>query len=215
MNQRRSRRANYRAVAALSALSVVLGTSPAIAQDATILDSKTVEELKPVEAVPAEEQVAERFIVTFNNMTGLNKERRMKVIDEIVGEHSSDASFVREMFDGSYVVELDPPVPADKVPSLRGHLESKAEIAYADIDFKLYSLGVPNDEYYQHQWHLTADTGVNSEAAWNTGTTGRGTTIAVVDTGITRHPRPAEQGATGRRHDLQRVDGPRRWRPRQ
>ena len=188
MNQRLSRRATYRVITALAACGLTLGISPAVAQDLNSFDSKSVEDLKPEEPVAADQQVAERFIVTFNDMTGLNQDRRMKVIDEIVSEHSSDASFVREMFDGSYVVELDPPVPADRVMSLRGHLESKAEIAYADIDFKQYNLAIPNDQHYKHQWHLWAQNGVKAEAAWDTGATGRGVTIAVVDSGITYHP---------------------------
>ena len=97
---------------------------------------------------------ASRFIVTFNKMATLDQDRRMQLLDNIVKEYSSDASFVREMFDGSYVVTLDPPVPAEKVPSLRGTLESKAEIAYADIDRVQYSTASPNDDLYQEQWHL-------------------------------------------------------------
>lgn len=178
--------------AAVAASTVALGmaAAPAVAQDASKFESTTIEELQngSLAAVPQDELPAGRFIVTFNNMTGLDKDRKMGVLDEIVKEHSSDASFVREMFDGSYVVELDPPVPAEDVPSLRGHLESKAEIHTAQVDRIQYSAAVANDEHYQYQWHLFEDNGANVEAAWDTGADATDTVIAVVDSGITRHP---------------------------
>ena len=142
-----------------------------------------------IASIPAVTAGATRFIVTFNEMTTLDQDRRMEILDEIVKEHSSDASFKREMYDGSYVVNLDPPVPADKIPSHRGHLESKAEIAYADIDRIQFSTANSNDPLLQDQWHvLDKDHGVNATEAWDTGATGEGVTIAVVDSGITDHP---------------------------
>ena len=180
--------------ASLVALGFAMApASTAGAQEAADFSATTPEDHRsaaPGQVNSGDGAPASRFIVTFNKMATLDQDRRMQLLDNIVKEYSSDASFVREMFDGSYVVTLDPPVPAEKVPSLRGTLESKAEIAYADIDRVQYSTASPNDDLYQEQWHLHNEKdnhGVDAEGAWDTGATGEGTVIAVVDTGITDH----------------------------
>ncbi|AEQ07162.2 S8 family serine peptidase [Corynebacterium pseudotuberculosis 258] len=174
------------ACAAITCVSLVAAAAPALSVEEPD-DSLAV--VQRQSAAPAGEAPATRFIVTFNRMTTLDQAKRMKILDKIVKEFSSDASFVRQMFDGSYVVELDPPVPAERIPSLRGALESKAEIAYADIDRVQYSasLAEPNDEHYKFQWHLFDQFGANVDKAWATGADGAETVIAVVDSGITRH----------------------------
>ena len=181
-----------RVIATMSAIGAFAGVTvvPANAQDAASFDFRTVEELNAKARVAGEngEQPAYRFMVTFNNMTGLDKERRMELLDNITREYSSDASYVKEMFNGAYVVELDPPVPPEKVPSLRGTLESKAEINRADIDRIQFSQAMPNDEFAQRQWHLNSQAGAKVDQAWDQGADGKDSVVAVVDTGITRHP---------------------------
>lgn len=122
--------------AAITFASLVAVAAPALSVEEPN-DSLAVVQRQSV--APTGEAPAARFTVTFNQMTTLDQAKRMNVLDNIVEEFSSDASFVRQMFDGSYVVELNPPVPAERIPSLRGTLESKAEIAYADIDRVQYS----------------------------------------------------------------------------
>ncbi|WP_368266671.1 S8 family peptidase [Corynebacterium ulcerans] len=172
--------------AAITCASLVTTAAPALSAEEPD-DSLAV--VQRQSAAPTGEAPATRFIVTFNRMTTLDQAKRMKILDKIVKEFSSDASFVRQMFDGSYVVELDPPVPAERIPSLRGALESKAEIAYADIDRVQYStsLAAPNDEHYKFQWHLFDQFGANVDKAWASGADGAETVIAVVDSGITSH----------------------------
>lgn len=85
-------------------------------------------------------QDAVRFVVKFNKMATVDEAHHMRVINSITKEFNAESSLVRKTFEDSYVVKLDPPVPADKVPSLKGRLESKAEIHIADID-----LFIPNN----------------------------------------------------------------------
>lgn len=178
--------------ATLAIVGLTLGVSPAVAQDlelAESTDNVAVQDANTqLTGLNTEGGDANRFIVTFNDMATVDQNRRMEILDNITNEFSSDASFVREMYDGSYVVELDPPVPADRVPSLRGTLESKAEIYRADIDFKQTQMGAPNDQYYRQQWHLWDEYGANVEKAWDKDVYGNDTVIAVVDSGITDHP---------------------------
>ena len=133
-----------------------------------------------------EAPTANRFIVKFKDKDG-DRDQKMQALNDVVKEHKSQATFTRQMYDGSYVVTLDPPVPADQIQDLRGSLESKDEVDYADIDSVQAPRSAPNDEHYQYQWHLQPDKGVNAEAAWDHAK-GDGTVIAVVDSGITKHP---------------------------
>ncbi|MSS46691.1 S8 family serine peptidase [Cutibacterium sp. WCA-380-WT-3A] len=45
----------------------------------------------------------------------------------------------------------------------------------------------PNDQYWNHQWGLNSEKGIDAPGAWRT-STGAGVTVAVIDSGITRHP---------------------------
>ena len=45
----------------------------------------------------------------------------------------------------------------------------------------------PNDEYWNRQWGLNSEKGIDAPGAWST-STGSGVTVAVIDSGITQHP---------------------------
>ncbi|MEJ4112977.1 S8 family peptidase [Corynebacterium kroppenstedtii] len=131
---------------------------------------------------------ADQFIVTFNKMATVDEKHRMDVINEITSEFKSKGSYTRQMFDGSYVVKLDPPVPARDVPSLKGKLESKAEINVAEIDQIQKNSATPSDSDFGRQWSFTHEHGSHIPPAWDAGARGQNQVIAVVDTGITPHP---------------------------
>ena len=54
------------------------------------------------------------------------------------------------------------------------------DVEYAEPNFVRRALMLPNDPYYNYQWHLR---GINCEPAWDI-STGAGVVVAVVDTGI-------------------------------
>lgn len=45
----------------------------------------------------------------------------------------------------------------------------------------------PNDQYWNRQWGLNSENGIDAPGAWATNT-GSGVTVAVIDSGITKHP---------------------------
>lgn len=47
---------------------------------------------------------------------------------------------------------------------------------------------IPQDAYYAKQWHLFGEHGINAPAAWNITTGSKSIVVAVLDTGITKHP---------------------------
>ena len=56
-----------------------------------------------------------RFIVKFNDLTGQSEETNSSLLNEIAGTYGSSASKVREGQDGTWIVELEPAIPADDV----------------------------------------------------------------------------------------------------
>jgi serine protease len=47
---------------------------------------------------------------------------------------------------------------------------------------------IPQDAYYPKQWYLNGEHGINAPAAWSTTTGSKSIVVAVLDTGITKHP---------------------------
>ena len=47
---------------------------------------------------------------------------------------------------------------------------------------------IPQDAYYAKQWHLWSEHGINAPGAWAVTTGSKNVVVAVLDTGITKHP---------------------------
>lgn len=76
-------------------------------------------------------------------------------------------------------------VPAGKVLEKTREYRQRGDVLYAEPNYLAYTQLVPNDTYYNYQWHLDNSVygGINMEEAWNI-SSGAGVTVAVVDTGI-------------------------------
>lgn len=83
------------------------------------------------------------------------------------------------------------------VPSAISGLLENPEIESAEPDYVAHAFEVPNDPYYQYQWDLQAEGGVNAIGAWSE-SIGSGVTVAVVDTGIAYE----DYGSFGKAPDL-------------
>jgi thermitase len=71
-------------------------------------------------------------------------------------------------------------VPLGSEQEAIARLNSLGEVAYAEPNYVVYALDVPNDPYYVSQWSLPK---IYLPAAWNI-SQGNGTIIAILDTGI-------------------------------
>lgn len=71
------------------------------------------------------------------------------------------------------------------VKDAKEEFESRNDVEYAEPNYIVHTLLLPNDTYYMLQWHFdnSVNGGVHSEAAWDL-STGSGVTVAVIDTGI-------------------------------
>jgi serine protease len=71
-------------------------------------------------------------------------------------------------------------VPASMTRAVLARLNADPRVEYAEPLARVYALYTPNDPLYKDQWHLPH---VGAPTAWGY-STGRGATVAVVDTGI-------------------------------
>lgn len=143
----------------------------------------------------ADEQDAYRFIVHWQkNMATVDDDHKMGIINEILKEFNNEGSKLRLSASGGWIVEFKTPVPQSQVASLRGKLESKAEIVDAYIDMLMMPAAASNDPEYSKQWpfheHTNHQAGshANVEEAWDLGYTGSSQNIGIIDSGITKHP---------------------------
>lgn len=71
-------------------------------------------------------------------------------------------------------------VIAERLDEVRGALEKDSRVEVVEPHARVRALFVPNDPLLKEQWHMTR---VGAERAWDF-STGRGVTVAVIDTGI-------------------------------
>ncbi|MBI3200921.1 MAG: peptidase S8 [Myxococcales bacterium] len=71
-------------------------------------------------------------------------------------------------------------VVRDRLDEVRGALEKDPRVEVVEPHARVRALFVPNDPLLKEQWHLTR---VGAERSWDF-STGRGVTVAVIDTGI-------------------------------
>jgi len=94
-------------------------------------------------------------------------------------------------------VKLSDKLTVDQVKEFISTLEAADGIEAVEPDMHMTALdnsstkdsNVPNDPYFSEQWDMTSGSyGINATNAWSQ-STGKGTTVAVIDTGIlTNHP---------------------------
>jgi serine protease len=78
-------------------------------------------------------------------------------------------------------------VPEGKVGEKIKEYLTRSDVDYAEPNYLVYALMIPNDSYYPLQWHMYNSVygGIHVDEAWNI-STGYGVTVAVIDTGISR-----------------------------
>lgn len=94
---------------------------------------------------------------------------------------------------GLTAVKLSEALTPEKSQSFIDALMSSESVETAEPELQVTSLdtsaGTPDDEYFGYQWGLTSEQhGINARGAWSQ-STGKGATVAVLDTGILpNHP---------------------------
>ena len=87
------------------------------------------------------------------------------------------------------VFDIGASLNINDVKTLANSLEYDPQVAFAEPDYIMQSMLVPNDSRYNEQWDYYESTGgINLPAAWDITTGSANVIVAVIDTGIRNHP---------------------------
>jgi serine protease len=106
---------------------------------------------------------------------------------DMTSRHGVTMRASRRMHNGANVMTLDREMPEQEYLQLVSEIAASDNVEYAEPDRMLKATLTPNDTYYNLQWHYYEATGsINVPTAWDI-STGRGITVAVIDTGYRPH----------------------------
>ncbi|MDD3421678.1 MAG: S8 family serine peptidase, partial [Methanocellales archaeon] len=162
-------------------LTSISGVSLAATVIDTNIGEKTLEifEIKELNHAPAvSEYVPDEILVKFKSDTG----------NVLVSRTNSEygASVKSTLLSGTRILR----VPSDKtVDEMVKIYESLPEVEYAEPNYMVHALMIPNDTLYPYQWHLDNHMygGIHMESAWDV-SNGSGVVVAVLDTGVAQAP---------------------------
>ena len=93
-----------------------------------------------------------------------------------------EVSLIREVSGDALLLGI----PEDPGPFAAAEaLKERFDVGYAQPNYKVFPMAVPDDELYQYQWHYDQ---IELEAAWDITPGDPSIIIAVLDSGITDHP---------------------------
>ncbi|OYT63439.1 alkaline serine protease [Methanosarcinales archaeon ex4572_44] len=173
-----SRGCTLRIVVGITTLITLLAcTAAAGAASATwdVGNESNILEQKGLNHAPvAAEYVPGEILVKFKPYVGEG------AVNALISEQGS--SVESTLLSGTKIIQIPAGKTVDEMVSIH---ESLAEVEYAEPNFIVHALMVPDDPYYSYQWHLHGfdQGGINMEPAWEI-STGSSAVVAVIDTGV-------------------------------
>ncbi|MYS10603.1 S8 family serine peptidase [Streptomyces sp. SID6041] len=133
-------------------------------------------------------EVVDGFIVGYKSQAAEAKSNEAAVKDARAkaGKTGEPVSFERRLGTGAALVELPEADKVQDAQKVAAAFLADPDVAYVVPDRRVYATAVDPAEY-KAQWDLYETTaGMNVPSAWKQAT-GKGVTVAVIDTGITKH----------------------------
>lgn len=141
-----------------------------------------------------------RFIVKMKNDTQapVATDRARATASHAAKGKGRAVTETRKISVGAELVKLDRGLNQAEATDFMTKIAASPEVEYIVPDERMTIRSTPNDEFYRLQWHYTERTGgINLPAAQDMAT-GKGVTVAVLDTGITPHSEFAGKVLPGR-----------------
>lgn len=133
----------------------------------------------------------DRFIVTYKSSARATNQaaKRSKAWEKAGKSYGVNAEEVRKTATGSHVIDLgDQRLKGKKADNFMDKLAADPAVESVEPDIRLYPVSLePRDQDWSSLWGLHGTYGVDSQEAWKY-TQGEGAVVAVLDSGITRHP---------------------------
>jgi len=96
-------------------------------------------------------------------------------------------TYFRPMSGDAHVLRLPARMPVAEVERIAAQLSALPEVAYAEPDYIMQPVLVPDDPQYGDQWHYYEAYGINLPQAWEVSTGDPNIVVAVIDTGHRPH----------------------------
>lgn len=134
----------------------------------------------------------DRIIVKFKGAVRGNSAERGKAYGQAAKDAGVTVKELRTTASGATVVEATEQLTPEAAAEAAAVLEAQPNVEYAEVDTFMrptnnLRIGPPDDPGISLQWSLDEQTaGMNVSGAWAR-STGAGTVVAVIDTGITQH----------------------------
>ncbi|MFQ3244885.1 MAG: serine protease [Arenicella sp.] len=128
-----------------------------------------------------------RFIVKYKSNSSQALNSANSVSTQMSSRSGKKVKYLRKMSTGAHVVELVGNMNKSQLLEMISSMQSDSSIEYFEEDRIMQIMATPSDPQYNNQWHYYEATGgLNLPTAWDS-STGSGTVVAVIDTGITNH----------------------------
>ena len=171
--------------AAVLAGLMSFGTAPAGATTPSTSDPGTG--TAAVGNLQAGEQYSQ-FIVQYKaGARGATAAARANAWGKVAKELGITPHEVRGLATGATLIASSRPLDAQQSQEFMTGLAASGAVEYVEPDARMRASLTPNDPRYGEQWDFTGTNGMRIPGAWNT-STGSGSVVAVIDTGITAHP---------------------------
>ncbi len=174
-------------VLALSLAAVVgtmtLAVSPVLAAPGT---GPVASENIPAPDVNAGEAYTQ-FIVSFKKTPGnATPDGRANAWGKAARQQGVSVKELRALATGGTLIASDMALSDQAARDFMNEIVASGQVNAVEPDARMTAVLTPNDQRYAEQWDFTAANGMRIPGAWDV-STGSGSTVAVIDTGITAH----------------------------
>lgn len=136
---------------------------------------------------PVSDEAYDQFIVTYKaSAQNAGKSGRAKAWGKAAQEAGVSVKELRSMATGSFVVKSNKELKGKDADAFMEDMAKSGLIEAIEPDAMMKISMTPNDTRYAEQWHYSGTNGMRLPSAWDT-STGSGSVVAVLDTGITSH----------------------------
>src|SRR6478735_4326661 len=175
-------------VLALSLAALVgtmpLAVSPVLAAPGT---GPVASENVPAPDVNAGEAYTQ-FIVSFKKTPGnATPDGRANAWGKAAKQQGVTVKELRSLATGGTLIASDKALSDQAAKDFMDEIAASGAVDAVEPDARMTAVLSPNDPRYGEQWDFTAANGMRIPGAWDV-STGSGSTVAVIDTGITAHP---------------------------
>ena len=194
--QRRSGTTLHRGAVLAAAASLCLGPLAALPTSAAPADqdgtapnqSVSLDQGKVTAASDPDQDANDQFIVTYQQgaSSAATKNGRAKAWGKAAQEAGVSVKELRATATGSYVVKADKKLTDAEAEDFMAELKASGSVDTVEPDTLQTIALTPNDARYGELWGFHGTNGMRVPGAWGT-STGSGSVVAVLDTGIVSH----------------------------